>query len=162
MPARFATREKWDENAARGGRLLYAVRACEGGDGEYCYAAAQELIVEDPKSAAAQSLFLAACHLGRASGCTNAAASHAQDDCSFATYEAACDRGQDPWGCTMLGYALVDGDPKHRDLQRARTILPKACRLGENDPACQAATQLLDSLNDMPPAGPGDPPRTGW
>jgi hypothetical protein len=162
MPAKFVTRGTWDDTAARGGRLLYAVRACEIGDGEHCYAAAQELIAEDDRSPAAQSLFLAACHLGLASACTNAAASHAQDDCSFATYEASCDRGQDPWGCTMLGHALVDGDPRHRDLQRARTVLPKACRLGQDDPACQAASQLLESLDDMPSAGPGQAPRTGW
>jgi hypothetical protein len=162
MPAKFVNRDTWDDTAARGGRLLYAVRACESGDREHCYAAAQELIVEDPKSPAAQSLFLAACHLGDASGCTNAAASHAQDDCSFATYEASCDRGQDPWGCTMLGYALVEGDLRHRDLQRARTVLPKACRVGQDAPACQTARQLLESLDDMPPAGPGEAPRTGW
>lgn len=134
MPAKFATRHTWDNTAARGDRPLHAVRACEGGDGEHCYAAAQELIAEDEKSPAAQSLFLAACRLGRASGCTNAAASHAQDDCSFATYEASCDQGQDLWGCAMLGLALVRGDPRHRDLQRARTVLPKACRFGPDDP----------------------------
>lgn len=162
MPATFVTRNTWDDTAARGGRLLYAVRACESGDGDYCYAAAQELIAEDLSSAAAQSLFLAACRLGLASGCTNAAAGHAQDDCSFAAYEASCDRGQDPWGCAMLGLALVHGDPRHRDLQRARAVLPKACRRGQDDPACQVASQLLESLDDMPSAGPGDAPRTGW
>lgn len=162
LPAKFATRYRWDETAARGGRLLYAVRACEGGDGEHCYAAAQELIAEDEKSPAAQSLFLAACRLGRASGCTNAAASRAQDDCSFATYEASCDQGQDPWGCTMLGHALVGGDLRHRDLQRARTVLPKACRLRQDDPACQAASRLLESLDREPPAGAGETPPTGW
>lgn len=162
LPARFVVRNKWDETAARGGRLLYAVRACESGDGDHCYAAAQELIAEDENSPAAQSLFLAACRLGLASGCTNAAAGRAQDDCSFATYEASCDPGQDPWGCAMLGRALVQGDPRHHDLQRARAVLPKACRLGEDDPACQAARQLLESLDGTPSAGPGDPPRTGW
>lgn len=152
----------WDDTAARGGRLLYAVRACENGDGPHCYAAAQELLAEDHNSAAAQSLFLAACRLGFGSGCTNAAASRAQDDCAFATYEASCDRGHDPWGCTMLGHALVRGDPRHRDLQRARTVLPQACRRGQDDPACQAATEILESLDKMPSAGPGKTPRTGW
>jgi len=160
LPAKLDS-QKWDDTAARGGRLLYAVRACEGGDRAHCYAAAQELLAEDQTSAAAQSLFLAACHLGFASGCTNAAASRAQDDCSLATYEASCDRGRDPWGCAMLGRALVLGDPRHRDLQRARTVLPKACRLGQDDPACQAASQLLESLDTMPSAGPGETPRTG-
>ena len=88
--------------------------------------------------------------------------SHAQDDCAFATYEASCDRGNDPWGCTMLGRALVLGDPRHRDLQRARTVLPKACRFKQDDPACEAANQLLESLDNMPSAGPDDPPRAGW
>jgi hypothetical protein len=161
LPARFATHDTWDDTAARGGRLLYAVRACESGDRDHCYAAAQELLAEDQASAAAQSLFLAACHLGIASGCTNAAASRPLDDCSLATYEASCDPGDDPWGCAMLGHSLVRGDPRHRDLQRARTVLPKACRISEDDPACQAASQILESLDNMPSAGPGAP-RTGW
>jgi hypothetical protein len=80
----------------------------------------------------------------------------------LATYEASCDPGDDPWGCTMLGHSLVRGDPRHRDLQRARTVLPKACRLGQDDPACQAASQILESLDNTPSAGPGDAPRTGW
>jgi hypothetical protein len=161
LPARLDN-PRWDETAARGGRLLYAVRACESGDRAHCYAAAQELIAEDQTSAAAQSLFLAACHLGLASACTNAAASRPPDDCSLATFEASCDRGHDPWGCAMLGLELVRGDPRHRDLQRARTVLPKACRLRQDDPACQAASQLLESLNNPPSAGPGEAPRTGW
>jgi hypothetical protein len=67
-----------------------------------------------------------------------------------------------PWGRAMLGRAMVEGDPRHRDLQRARAVLPKACRLAEDDPACQAASQLLESLDQLPSAGPGGASRTGW
>jgi hypothetical protein len=159
LPATLVT-TPWDPVAARGGRLLHAVRACEGGVAQLCYAAAQELITGDSESPAAESLFVRACQLGSASGCTNAAAARApQDDCAFETYEASCDRGHDPWGCAMLGLALVRGDAKHRDLERARAVLSRACRYGEADPACQRATELLGSLPGSRPAGT-EAPRT--
>lgn len=149
VPASFETHPS-DPVAARGGRMLHAIRGCEGGTVELCYIAAQELITETLDSTAAQSLFLRACHLGEASGCTNAAASRKpQDDCSFETYEASCERGHDPWGCTMLGFTLIRGDARHRDIERARRVLPEGCALalGENNPACQTAKELLQSLN---------------
>ena len=150
LPAAFV-RPIWDPNAARGGRLLHAVRGCEAGAVELCYAAAQDLIHESQTSVAAESLFLRACQLGDASACTNAAAGrNAADECSFETFEAACERGRDPWGCVMLGGALAR-DAKHRDVSRARQVLPRGCRLADDDPACQAARALLESLDA--PAG---------
>lgn len=146
---------RWDSTGARGGRLLHAVRGCEAGEVSSCYVAAQELIVEDRASPIAQSLFLRACQLGDASACTNAAAAREpQDACAFAAYEASCDRGGDPWGCTMLGGALVQGDAKDRDLARARNVLAKACVLGNDDPACEAATRILKSIDARPPTTP--------
>ena len=154
-PASF-TSGAWDPAAARGGRLLDAVRGCERGIATLCYSAAQSLISEDLKSRAAQALFLRSCQLGSESACTNAAAGRPQDDCAFETYEASCERGQDPWGCAMLGHALASGDPKHRDLVRARAVLPLACKFGDGDPACEAARRLLDELGG--PDAPASPP----
>lgn len=146
LPATPAIRP-WDPVAARGGRLLHAVRGCEAGAVELCYAAAQELIDEDPRSPAAESLFVRACQLGSASGCTNAAAGRVpDDDCAFETFEASCNRGHDPWGCTMLGAALARGDAKYRDLRQARAVLQRSCVYGPADAACQVAKRLLDSL----------------
>lgn len=157
MPLTVAT-ASWDAVAARGGRLLHAVRGCESGVAQLCYAAAQELIVEDSTSLAAASLFVRACQHGFASGCTNAAAGRVpQDDCSFETYEVSCDRGHDPWGCPMLGAALALGDPKQRDLARARAVLPRACTGGEPDPACERAKLILASLQNTRSAAPEAP-----
>jgi len=147
LPANLET-TWWDPLAARGGRLLHAIRGCERGAAQLCYAAAQEFADENPPSPVGQSLFLRACRLGSASGCTNAAAGRpAQDDCAFATYEASCERGKDPWGCTMLGIALVK-DAKHHDIARARTILPRGCSADEDNPACRTAKQVLESLDE--------------
>lgn len=152
VPAALELRP-WDPVATRGGRLRHAIHGCQAGAVELCYAAAQALVTPEITDPASQSLFLRACQLGEASGCTNAAAGRRkQDDCAFATYEASCERGRDPWGCTMLGLALVDWEGR-RDLARARQILPRACRLSDDDPACQAARSILQSL-DRPPAAP--------
>jgi len=153
FPRSFGPRE-WDPVAARGGRLLHAFRGCEAGSGELCYSAAQELLAESSRDPAAESLFLRACQLGNASACTNAAADRPeQDDCAFETYEASCERGNDPWGCVMLGATLVNGDEKHRDIERARKVLPKGCALGDGDPACQQARGILHYLDASPAAG---------
>jgi hypothetical protein len=96
-------------------------------------------------------VFLRACQLGSASACTNAAAGRPeQDACALETYEATCERGSDPWGCVMLGGLLVK-EEQHRDLERARKVLPKACAIADDDPACQAARGILHSI-DTPPA----------
>jgi hypothetical protein len=67
--------------------------------------------------------------------------------------KASCERGGDPWGCVMLGAALVNGDAKHRDLERARKVLPRACVLDDADPACQRAGEILHRLDASPAAG---------
>jgi len=65
----------------------------------------------------------------------------------------SCDRGNDPWGCVMLAATLVKGDEKHRDIERARKVLPKACSLSEDDPACQQERPVLRYLDALPAAG---------
>lgn len=95
------------------------------------------------------ALFLRACRLGIASGCTNTAAYIVRVEqpaaprltCAVRTFELTCNRG-DPWGCTMLGELLAEGHGVPRDLQRALRVLPRGCVLGEDDPACLRARQL--------------------
>jgi TPR repeat protein len=99
----------------------------------------------------AQALFLRACRLGVASGCTNAAAdidlrreraAGTAEACTVPTYERTCAAG-DAWGCTMLGDALLVGRGVRADPSRARVALEKACHGDEADPACVAARRLL-------------------
>jgi TPR repeat protein len=121
---------------------------CERGRATSCYSAAIEMQGVDPKQLpAVQALFLRACSLGNSSACTNAAAGRKTlDACSVRTFDQTCAQTGDPWGCAMLGMALARGEGIARDLERARTVLRKACAQATDDPACAAATQLLGQI----------------
>ncbi|WP_237078398.1 hypothetical protein [Myxococcus xanthus] len=47
----------------------------------------------------------------------------------------------------MYGFNLVQGTHLPRDLEKAREVLGQSCRLGEDDPACQAARGLQSQLD---------------
>lgn len=135
----------------RGGRLLDCLRECQRGAASFCYMAALETQSSRLDPDAAQALFVRSCRLGYASGCTNAAAGRLQggramDPCSLRTFDQICERAGDPWACTMLGGALAQGEATPRDPVRARTVLGKACRADETDPACRAAKAILSKL----------------
>lgn len=119
---------------------------CEAGDANACYAlalAAQTL----ERELVSQALFLRACSLGLVSGCTNRAAGMPQQAqaCSIRTYEKAC-KLDDPWACTMLGFHLFHGDGVAKDHARARGVLAKSCRYGDEDEACRSAKELLEKI----------------
>jgi TPR repeat protein len=100
-----------------------------------------------PESPSVLSLFLRACRLGDSSACTNAAAGRkSMDECSVRTFERTCEQTGDAWGCAMLGLALAKGEGIARDVERARTVLRKACEKAQDDPACAAATRLLGQI----------------
>lgn len=134
--------------------LAACIDRCESNDANACYAAA--LRVQELKAPPdyAEALFLKACRGGMASGCTNRAAGMLMPaspgaepwPCVNRTFEAMCGRS-DPWACTMWGASLLHGNGVPRDLDRARSILPKGCLLGEDDPACEAARKLLVEAN---------------
>lgn len=129
------------------------VQRCKSDDANACYAAAlrvQEIGTDERYS---EALFLRACKLGVASGCTNRAAgmlnfdaaSAQRDTCTARTFELTCDR-HDPWGCTMFGRALESGVGVKKDLVRAAAVLPGGCSAGMTDPACQAAIQIMSRI----------------
>jgi TPR repeat protein len=68
------------------------------------------------------------------------------DPCSVRTFNRTCEQTGDAWGCAMLGLALARGQGTARDLDRARTVLRKACAQATDDPACEAATSLLGQI----------------
>src|SRR5262249_7452338 len=68
----------YSAEACRGGRLLECLNECQRGAASFCYAAAQELQPTDLDRDLVLALFLRSCHLGYASGCTNAAAARLQ------------------------------------------------------------------------------------
>lgn len=128
---------------------------CRRSAASFCWMAAHEVQAEGVDPDAAQALYLRSCRLGFASGCTNAAAGRLtpgvpMDTCSVQTFDEICTRAADPWACAMLGGALARGDAAPRDPARARTVLAKACRADETDPACQAARAILSELEPSP------------
>jgi TPR repeat protein len=130
--------------------LEQCLRNCGAGNAGDCYASALILQSVKEDSPVPNALFLRACALGVASGCTNRAA--AMDSgpgvpCAVRTFAAACDRN-DPWACTMIGMHLVRGIGIDKDHERARQLLSKSCRYGETDEACRAAKGLMKEIRD--------------
>jgi hypothetical protein len=107
-----------------------------------------------------EALFLRACSLGIASGCTNRAAGIMMDEehrpgaleCASRTFDAMCQR-DDPWACTMLAFNLERGLGIARDLTRALEVLPGGCRLGVEDEACQHALEVKKEIEAARAAG---------
>jgi hypothetical protein len=133
--------------------LVGCLDRCQGRNGNACYAAAlrvQELKAPDKYS---DTLFMRACELGIASGCTNRAAAMAGGEgedaaawkCPNRTFEAMCEQ-EDPWACTMWGGSLWYGRGIKQDVHAARKVLPKGCSYGEDDPACVGARELLKEI----------------
>lgn len=123
---------------------------CRAGNAGDCYSAAlvvQQTIKTGPLS---NALFLRACKLGAASGCTNVAASMEDSGdyaCPNRTYELACGR-DDPWACTMMGFHLIRGIGVEKNNDRARRFLTKSCRFGDTDEACRNAKAFLKEIGD--------------
>lgn len=135
LPARFVD-FSFDDEACLGGRLLACVEECRAGMPASCYSAALAAQRDDALSLDTdQALFVRACTLGMASGCTNAAAfllkKDAADPCAGPAFEVVCERGYDPWACTMLAKALLAHADKP-DAQRLQRLLAEACRLGDD------------------------------
>ena len=130
LPASFRS-ESYSIEACRGGRLRDCLDECRRGSAVSCYGAALGAQREPVRAAGVQKLFLEACRLGFASGCTNGAAGRLlgapMDDCSFRTFDAVCTRARDPWACTMFGRELLHGVASRRDLGRVRAVLVDSC-----------------------------------
>lgn len=125
------------------------IATCKGGGAVACYGAALHQQTQKHLELS-DALFLRACKLGAASGCTNRAASLLSLSpnptpttlrCASATFERSC-AAHDPWGCTMFATMLMRGMGGVQDLNRARTVLDDSCLNGESDPACESAAAL--------------------
>jgi TPR repeat protein len=125
------------------------IATCKGGGAVACYGAALHQQAQKHLELS-DALFLRACKLGAASGCTNRAASLLASSpnptpatlrCASATFERSC-AAHDPWGCTMFATMLVRGMGTVQDLNRARMVLDDSCIHGDTDPACGAAATL--------------------
>jgi hypothetical protein len=142
----------------QGEKIHSCLRKCEFFDAAACYSAA--LILESPELAVdklSPALFARACEYGSASACTNwtaglvmaeaqAAGERKYSDCQERSFEASCTRGQDPWGCAMYAHALAEKGPLEADLPRIEAAAKVACRLGQDDPACQTGQGILQEI----------------
>ncbi len=145
---------------------------CEKREAGACYGIALILQEDDegPKAAAsvATALFARSCKLGYASGCTNWGAAIKRDGdtspeqtrCLRQTFENACIAGQDPWGCTMYGYAVADEGLDQGTIDKLVQWSKTSCS-EEDDPACAAMRKLISdataALARFPDAGPTAP-----
>lgn len=127
---------------------------CQQGEARGCYEAALQVQRLGRDEPASEALFLRTCRLGIPSGCTNRAAGMTKNGdegeaafrCAVRTFQRTCE-ANDPWGCTMFGFHLMEGAGIERDPDRALRTLKQACiRYGEQDPACQRALELIDKL----------------
>lgn len=158
MPAKFEGHD-FSLEECQGDKIQGCLRQCEFFDAASCYSAA--IILESPELAVDQvspALFARACQYGSASACTNwtaglvmaesqAAGGRKYSDCQERSFEISCTRGQDPWGCAMLAHALAEKGPLEGDLPRIEAAAKVACRLGEEDPACQTGKGVLQSIS---------------
>lgn len=126
---------------------------CASGSAGDCYWLAQSLQAGGAEQAS-ETLFARACRLGVPSACTNRAAGRFMREheapealqCVYRSFEKSC-RQEDPWGCTMQGMQLSEGKGVARDPALARRALEGGCRLGQDDPACAAAREILERLD---------------
>ena len=129
---------------------------CKQGDPIACYSLA--LGIQDRAAEMRDlygALFARACRLGHASGCTNRGAGLSNADpsdpdaavCYIALYKASC-VGDDPWGCTMLGFELFEGNHIEQDYDEALKVMSKSCKFGEEDPACSTALSLEKTIHE--------------
>lgn len=134
------------------------LKNCKDGDGSSCYFLAQS--IQEKKSIfqeSSEALFLRSCKLGISSGCTNRAAGILNSKtaipnstkCAADTFEKTCER-DDPWGCTMFGFLLFEGQGRPQNLDKAIEVLSKSCnRYGESDEACQRANELIAEIKKI-------------
>jgi len=123
---------------------------CDLGNGDACWALGV-LIQQNGETDnnVAEALFKKSCHLGIASGCTNAAATNMYREageasaCVAQSFEYSCAQS-DPWGCTMHGRVLAESG----DLSAARLALDRACELSDEDfaEACTSAKEMREQI----------------
>ena len=130
------------------------LKNCKNNDGNACYSLA--LLVQEKKGLMqnySEVLFLRSCKLGIVSGCTNRAAAilnlTPEDErsvkCAANTFEKTCEK-DDPWGCTMFGMMLYQGQGRPKDNEKALIVLSKSCKYGDEDEACQTAKKLIEEI----------------
>lgn len=133
------------------------------GSGVHCFrlAVAFQGVAEIAPTRYPQMLFATACALGKASGCTNRAASlrnaMADDDplqrltgkqlelCQFRSFKTACEQ-RDSWGCAMLGQSYRRGEGAAANKAWARQSYNKACEIAPDFGSCRFAKSGLEEM----------------
>jgi len=135
--------------------LRSCIEQCREEDASACYGLARMIEDVDINDPTADPVFLRACRLGIASGCTNRASrmtyfkpvAPGADLCAARTFEKTCEQ-DDPWGCTMYGWHLMRGAGVQRNPDLAARVLRKSCQYDETFEACTRAKELLKEIGD--------------
>lgn len=144
------------DNCSEAEHMESCLQHCKAGDGNDCYWLAINVQKAKGPAMGYEPLFQRACSLGVMSGCTNRAAGMfvaSPDDesvrqCVTQTYAKACEL-EDPWACTMYGFNLSQGIGTPPDSTKALKVLGRSCnKHGTKDPACTAAIQLQQKIQD--------------
>ena len=150
------------------GDVAGCAERCEANDGGDCYALALVLEGRETETQSDEfvfeALYLRACRLGLATGCTNRAAgltyrepvTAVSDACAARTFAETCKR-DDAWGCTMYGFHLMSGRGVPKDLDRAARMFRRACGYDETFVACTKAKRLLKQIEDAGELQPESP-----
>lgn len=137
--------------------------ACLSGSGSACFSLArafQENEATVPPRYT-QTLFATSCGFGYAAGCTNRASSirnslrdgdpfrnaskRVRDACQFRSFRIAC-RGNDAWGCAMLGQSYQYGEGVGVSAPLARGAFRKSCSLAPGFEACSFSREGMSEL----------------
>jgi hypothetical protein len=123
----------------------YLDKACEHGEAVGCEMFAKML--RDGRGAAAdperaRKLFAKACDAGAFGACTSLGLEAMESDKTkgVAFLTKACG-GDDALGCMGLGALYLHGNGVPKDLPKARSLLDKSCRLGQES-ACEKVREL--------------------
>lgn len=130
---------------------------CRAGDGGSCYALAS-LIEKTDETAVdyPDRLYLKACELRFVRGCTNHASrsivrqpeDKGIQKCTADIVEKTCAL-EDPWGCAMYATLLAQGSGRNKDPDSALATAEKACKAGDEAPACVQAKKLIEAIKRM-------------
>lgn len=71
--------------------------------------------------------------------------SQKQDKCITRAFKNAC-QAKDPWGCTMFGQKLYEGQGITKNIAQALKVFDLSCKYGVSSDACQQALILKSTI----------------
>lgn len=140
----------YDEGHCKDEKLVWCAQRCASGDAQACFAMGVEVQVNPSQpDELSQRIFLRACMLGEAGGCTMRIQGRLKsrnlelDECTVSSFKRTCD-ADDAWGCAMLASALSQGG--ERDQMFA--AINKACTIAPDRAPCESAKKVRETIEN--------------